>query len=77
MLDALKQDPDLSATVIALESTGELRHLVAQIREVTARRELCQMFGSKLNADARAQVEPRLAALDLNGSCSSTWAGSG
>ena len=36
------------------------------------------MFGSKLNADARAQVEPRLAGLlDLNGSCSSTWAGIG
>lgn len=65
LLDILRQDADLSATVVALESVGDLRRFAAQVSETAARRELCQMLGSRLNARAAASAETHVAMLGL------------
>lgn len=62
-LEILRGDPDLSATFAGLDSVGVLQPILASIRGMACRRELLQMLGARLNAEARALAEPRVTAL--------------
>jgi hypothetical protein len=62
-LEILKGDPDVSATVTALASARELQVLLGRIRGTARRRELLQILGARLNAEAKALVEPCVRAL--------------
>lgn len=65
ILDLLRTDADLSATIVALNHAGMLRALLERVREEN-RRELLRLLGARSSPTARALVEPIIQDLDID-----------
>jgi hypothetical protein len=61
----LRADSDVSATVQDIDRAGMLDALLERVDEPVNRRDLLRLLGARLNAAARAIVEPKLQQLDL------------
>lgn len=64
VLDLLRADPDVSATVLDLNKAGVLGSLLERIDEPANRRDLLHMLGARLSASARTVIEPLIQELD-------------
>ena len=62
----LRADPDLSRTVLDLDSAGMLEALLDRVDEPVHRRDLLRLLGARLNPAARAVVQPIIQDLDVN-----------
>ena len=65
-LALLTADTNLSATIVDLQAAGMLRALLERVDEPANRRDLLRLLGVKLDARARALVEPIIQDLDVN-----------
>src|SRR5439155_22315320 len=63
VLSQLIADPDISQTIIDLDSGGMLGALIDRVDEMANRRQLLQLLGARLNSAARALVEPHVVKL--------------
>jgi hypothetical protein len=61
----LRKDPNLSATIAHLNSSGGLKALFDRFPSASGRREFCQLLGARIDAGASAVVEPYVAGLGL------------
>lgn len=58
IVELLRDDTDLSATISALHAEGMLETLLERVDEPVNRRNLLRLLGARLSANARALVEP-------------------
>lgn len=67
IVDLLKNDPNLPATIKDLQQSGWLEPLMNRIDETATRRELIQTLGAKADDEASRLIEPHLQKLDIMG----------
>ncbi|MET0649305.1 MAG: hypothetical protein ABW208_22065, partial [Pyrinomonadaceae bacterium] len=63
IVDLLKNDPNLPATVAELNRSGWLGNLFGRVDENSTRRELVRLFGASPDAATRALAEPHVNSL--------------
>jgi hypothetical protein len=66
VLGLLRVDPDLSATIVDLNTAGMLDELLERIDEPAHRRDLLRLLGAGLNSAARTLVEPLIQDMGVN-----------
>ena len=64
-VDILAGDPNLSATIERLESSGSLRNLIDRVDDTENRRGLINLLGRNLNAETAEIVRPHVERLDV------------
>jgi hypothetical protein len=65
IVDLLKSDPNLSATIRNLNQDGQLEALVTRVDDPVTRRELMQTLAVKADDEANKLIEPQIRNLDL------------
>lgn len=66
IVDLLKSDPNLSATIKNLDQGGQLEALMTRVDEPVTRRELIQTLAAKAGDDASKLIEPQIERLDVS-----------
>lgn len=66
IVDLLKSDPNLSATIKNLNQRGQLEALMTRVDDLTMRRELIQTLAAKADDEASKLIKPQIERLDVS-----------